>query len=254
MCIALTFSQWVSAESVPLMASLSVELAEGASLPLGNNIQVTVMSNDNVALSKALAEWQGIDVLDAARDGLVLTLTQQPTFTGKAEAAYLADSFVIDINEPSTRQFAGGFMTWASQHWQLSDLTRYVNQYIEKPNYINGFNFASVVATERSGDCTEYAALTTALARSIGIPARLIIGSVIVEESTGLYAFGHAWTEVYYNERWQIIDAALLKSTAVRHFYLPASALKNEGPGYAMALVNAVGLMPEKLIDVKRVR
>ena len=244
----------VSADTAPLMASISVELAAEQSLPLQNSIQATLVTSEATKLKAALGAWEGIDILQATATELTLTITPRPVYNGSVETAFLADSFVIDINEPSTKQFASEFMHWVTQPWKLSDLTEYVNQYIDQPSYIHGFNFASVVATQRSGDCTEYAALTTALARSLGLPARLVVGTVIVEESTSIQAFGHAWTEVYYENSWQIIDAALLQSTALKHFYLPASALTNEGPGYAMALVHSVGLMPEKIVAVSNAR
>ncbi len=257
------FSLWVlfwhvpvSADTAPLMASISVELAAEQSLPLQNTIQATLVTSEATKLKAALKAWEGIDILQATATELTLTITitQRPVYSGSVETAFLADSFVIDINEPSTKQFTSEFMHWVTQPWKLSDLTEYVNQYIDQPSYIHGFNFASVVANQRSGDCTEYAALTTALARSLGLPARLVVGTVIVEESTSIQAFGHAWTEVYFENTWQIIDAALLQSTAQKHFYLPASALTNEGPGYAMALVHSVGLMPEKIVAVSNAR
>ena len=246
----------VSADTAPLMASISVELAAEQSLPLQNTIQATLVTSEATKLKAALKAWEGIDILQATATELTLTITitQRPVYSGSVETAFLADSFVIDINEPSTKQFTSEFMHWVTQPWKLSDLTEYVNQYIDQPSYIHGFNFASVVANQRSGDCTEYAALTTALARSLGLPARLVVGTVIVEESTSIQAFGHAWTEVYFENTWQIIDAALLQSTAQKHFYLPASALTNEGPGYAMALVHSVGLMPEKIVAVSNAR
>jgi len=244
----------VSADTAPLMASISVELAAEQSLPLQNTIQATLVTSEVTKLKAALKAWEGIDILQATATELTLTITQRPVYKGSVETAFLADSFVIDINEPSTKQFTSEFMHWVTQPWKLPDLTEFVNQYIDQPSYIHGFNFASVVATQRSGDCTEYAALTTALARSLGLPARLVVGTVIVEESASIQAFGHAWTEVYYENTWQIIDAALLQSTALKHFYLPASALTNEGPGYAMALVHSVGLMPEKIVAVSNAR
>jgi hypothetical protein len=41
------------------------------------------------------------------------------------------------------------------------------------------------------------------------------------------------------NEQWHMLDAALHKSQALKHFYLPATDL-NEGPGFNMSLARYV--------------
>lgn len=245
------YSALAGANTVPSMAVLPVTLATEQTLPLDDAIQLTLFSNGADELAQNLANWAGIEILQIADNQLKMTLSEQVFYKGNADISLLKDSFVIDINEPSTKQFVAGFMQWVSQPWQLTNIAGYVSQYIDKPSYIHGFNFASVVATEKSGDCTEYAALTTALARSLGLPARLVIGAVIMEEATDVSAFGHAWTEVFFNGEWQIIDAAMTDATSVRLFYLPVSALHNEGPGFGMGLMNIVSIMPEKIIDVK---
>lgn len=59
----------------------------------------------------------------------------------------------------------------------------------------------------RSGDCTEFAYLATALARAMGLPARAVDGWM--SESDGwLEASGfHTWAEVWDGERWRVLDA-----------------------------------------------
>ena len=58
---------------------------------------------------------------------------------------------------------------------------------------------------ERSGDCTEYANLLTALARSAGLPARTVMGLAYSEEAEASLAF-HAWNEVSVNGDWRAVD------------------------------------------------
>jgi len=57
------------------------------------------------------------------------------------------------------------------------------------------------VLNQREGDCNEHTALYTALARSAGIPTRMIAGIVFMED--GFYY--HAWPEVWINE-WVAVD------------------------------------------------
>ncbi len=60
---------------------------------------------------------------------------------------------------------------------------------------------------QRKGDCSEYAALAVALARALGLPARLVNG-YRVPDSGRLEPFAfHAWAEIYLDGRWLILDA-----------------------------------------------
>ena len=60
---------------------------------------------------------------------------------------------------------------------------------------------ARQVLAVRKGDCTEYTVLFTALARSLGIPAKMIAGLV---HRNGRF-FYHAWPEIYLG-RWVPVD------------------------------------------------
>lgn len=82
----------------------------------------------------------------------------------------------------------------------------FVSGYIEEKNLSVGYASALEVAKSRQGDCTEHAVLTAALCRAAGIPARVIMGIVHVED--GLF-MGHAWTEAYIGNKWIGLDAAL---------------------------------------------
>jgi hypothetical protein len=73
---------------------------------------------------------------------------------------------------------------------------------------------------QRQGDCTEYAALAVALARALGLPARLVNGYVVAE-SGRLDPFGfHAWAEVRMADRWLILDAQKRRFDASPENYL----------------------------------
>ncbi|MDR0577164.1 MAG: transglutaminase-like domain-containing protein [Candidatus Accumulibacter sp.] len=59
----------------------------------------------------------------------------------------------------------------------------------------------------RRGDCTEYAGLVVALARSLGIPAR-VIGGYVTERDLVLRANAyHNWAELLFGGAWRIVDA-----------------------------------------------
>ena len=250
--VGFAFTHTVSAQSVPSMAEIGIELAEGQVLPLSKQINFELVSSNSNKLATNLENWEGVTAEQVSDNRLSITLSPMPRFIKPVQDKHSADSFVVDLSEPSTKAFVASYQqAYADAPFELEHLTAFVDGYIVDPNYIHGFNIASVVASQRSGDCTEYAVLTAALARALGMSAKVIIGTVIVEQNDSVNAFGHAWTEVWQDGQWHIVDSALYRLEATQHFYLPASELDNEGPGYGMGLVRAFVLMPEQLLSLR---
>src|SRR4029077_6026275 len=73
--------------------------------------------------------------------------------------------------------------------------TRYVNQLLDKQPTMSLPSAREVLRT-KVGDCNEHTVLFVALARSIGIPARINVGVAFVR---GAFYY-HAWPEVYIDE------------------------------------------------------
>jgi transglutaminase-like putative cysteine protease len=249
--IALSCLSTVNAQSEALLASLEVELDSKQTLPLTDKIRFELVSSKALEISKSLSNWQNINTKLIDEETLLVTTGVHPQFSGAIKNQYLADSFVIDNDEESTQRFVSGFARDSSKTIELDHLAAYISQYIDTPTYIHGFHIASKVANQRSGDCTEYAVLAVALARALEIPARVVIGTVILESSSKITAYGHAWAEVWKNDQWQILDAALYGDLSIQQFYLPAAALENEGPGFMMSLAAAANLMPSKITQLR---
>ena len=74
-------------------------------------------------------------------------------------------------------------------------LTRYVNALLEKKPTVSLPSAREVLRT-KVGDCNEHTALYVAMARALGIPARIAVGLVYVH---GAFYY-HAWPEVYLDE------------------------------------------------------
>ncbi|MBM3817561.1 MAG: transglutaminase domain-containing protein [Acidimicrobiia bacterium] len=77
-------------------------------------------------------------------------------------------------------------------------LTRYVNALLEKKPTVSLPSAREVLRT-KVGDCNEHTALYVAMARSLGIPARIAVGLVYVLGAQGAFYY-HAWPEVYIDE------------------------------------------------------
>jgi len=82
-------------------------------------------------------------------------------------------------------------------------LTRWVNRNLTQVPTAT-VPSAREVLRSRRGDCNEHAVLLTALARAVGIPARVVAGAVYLED--GFYY--HAWSELWVG-RWLSADAVL---------------------------------------------
>jgi transglutaminase-like putative cysteine protease len=98
-------------------------------------------------------------------------------------------------------------------------LTRYVNALIDKKPTISLPSALEVLHT-KVGDCNEHTALYVAMARALGIPARIDVGLVYTE---GAFYY-HAWPEVY------------IESGAGRGVWLPVDPTLNEFPADATHL------------------
>ncbi len=249
LCVASVASQ---AQSVPSISIIELALAPGQTLPLGDRIAFDIVASDPGKVASALAVRQNTRVTARTERLLSVELDAQRRYVGSSAERYLADTFVIDYNEPSTRVFIEGFEGDAGADASLSQLAAYVAGYIDDPTFIHGFHIASVIATQRSGDCTEYAVLVTALARALGLPARVVVGTVIHELEGDIGAYGHAWAEVWRAGQWHIVDAALYDPDASGGtYYLPAGELENEGPGYTWSLVKVFTHMPQKITRLR---
>jgi len=85
----------------------------------------------------------------------------------------------------------------------------FVGAYISQKNLSVGYASAAEVAISREGDCSEHAVLTSAMCRAVGIPSRVVVGLVYVEQfgnRKNIFG-GHVWSQVYIDGKWIGIDA-----------------------------------------------
>jgi transglutaminase-like putative cysteine protease len=99
---------------------------------------------------------------------------------------------------------------------QAERLTRHVNAILEKKPTVSLPSAREVLRT-RVGDCNEHTTLYVAMARALGIPARISVGLVSVR---GAFYY-HAWPEVY------------LADGRSRGMWLPVDPTLNEFPADA---------------------
>jgi len=83
----------------------------------------------------------------------------------------------------------------------------WVRQNLTYIGYIADDLGAAYAISERKGDCTEYACLVAALARANNIPARVMGGYVVNNNTIVRSQEYHNWVEVYVGNTWKLIDA-----------------------------------------------
>lgn len=106
---------------------------------------------------------------------------------------YLAATPWIQSQEPEIVQTAAGITQSARSGVDaVQFLMEWVHRYVS-PLPSMGIPSAMEVLHSKKGDCNEYTALFTALARAAGIPTKMI-GGLVYQDGRFFY---HAWAEVY---------------------------------------------------------
>jgi hypothetical protein len=125
-------------------------------------------------------------------------------------------------------------------------LVRHVNALLEKKPTVSLPSALEVLRT-RVGDCNEHTALYVALARSLGIPARVAVGLVYLH---GAFYY-HAWPEVYLAEGggglWLPVDPTLNQFPAdTTHLRLARGGLDRQA-----AILPLIGKLKIAILDLQ---
>ncbi len=158
----------------------------------------------------------------------------------------LIESDAPEIRAEAEKAVAGAINTRA----RAEKLTRYVNGLLDKKPTISLPSARDVLRT-KVGDCNEHTALYVAMARSIGIPARIAVGLTYVRGITGAFYY-HAWPEVYIDEGddrglWLPVDPTLNEFPAdATHLRLARGGLDKQA-----AILPLIGRLRMTILDMK---
>jgi len=185
-----------SAKSITYHLSPTKETAE-FQIPSNDNQKVQQLSDGNVIVAVVpVVAPTGISFPYKGNDKAILEATK-PT-------RYLQSDNVEIIK--LTHQIVGNTKDAAEA---AKKIETFVAGYIMNLSLSVGYASAVEVAKSRQGDCTEFAVLTAAMCRAIGIPAQVVAGVAYVDDFAGLRGFGgHAWTQAYIGDKWIGLDAA----------------------------------------------
>jgi hypothetical protein len=132
-------------------------------------------------------------------------------------ARYLEPEPLIESDDPAIKKEAEAAALGVTDPRTVAErLTRRVNAMLDKKPTVSLPSAREVLRT-KVGDCNEHTALYVAMARSIGLPARIAVG---LAYTRGAF-FYHAWPEVYIDEG------------RGRGFWLPVDPTFNQFPADA---------------------
>jgi transglutaminase-like putative cysteine protease len=163
-------------------------------------------------------------------------------------ARFLRPEPLLESDAPEVRAEAEKAVAGAqSPRLRAERLVRHVNAILEKKPTVSLPSALEVLKT-RIGDCNEHTALYVAMARSIGLPARVAVGVVYLR---GAFYY-HAWAEVWVEEGrgrglWLPVDPTLNQFPAdATHVRLARGGLDRQA-----AILGLVGRAKVEILDVE---
>jgi transglutaminase-like putative cysteine protease len=182
--------------------------------------------------------------------GIVEIVDAQTLAAGPADRdleQYVSPEPFIESDDPEIRAAAEDAVRGVSgTRARAEALTRFVNATVQKKPTVSLPSAREVLRT-RIGDCNEHTALFVAMARAIGIPARIAVGLAFVR---GAFYY-HAWPEVYIDQGarglWLPVDPTFNQFPAdATHFRLARGGL-----GKQAAIIPLIGRVKMTLVDVE---
>ena len=195
---------------------------------------------------------EDVDGVGQRIDGNVIELTDprmiEATAADPRAREYLAAEALIESDDPLIRAEAEQAARGAEGDRDRAErLTRYVNGLLDKKPTVSLPSAREVLRT-KVGDCNEHTALFVAMARSIGIPARIAVGLVFMH---GAFYY-HAWPEVYVTERpgrglWLPVDPTLNQFPAdTTHLRLARGGLDRQS-----AILPLIGRLKMTIVELE---
>jgi transglutaminase-like putative cysteine protease len=214
--------------------------------------------DDTAAVERLVVRLDGVDLSSPEVQGAGQTVKGDVVEVADAEtlrpepgtpdlSSYLRPELFIESDAPEIVAEARKAAAGADAPRLVSErLTRYVHALLDKKPTVSLPSAREVLRT-KVGDCNEHTALYVAMARALGVPARIAVGLVYLRG--GFYY--HAWPEVYIQEGragglWLPVDPTLNQFPAdATHIRLARGGLDRQ-----VAILPAIGHAKMHVMDV----
>ena len=195
---------------------------------------------------------------EADKGSAILEVETTGLLDGGAPAAdeaapeYLRSNDLVTSDDVRVRSLAQRVTRGISDPWEKATaINRWVFQNIRNKNFKVAFAAAGEVARRLTGDCTEHSVLAAAMCRAVGVPSRVAIGLIYVDDLKG---FGyHMWNEVFVNHRWVALDPTWNQTEVdAVHIKLSDTSLDGVSPFEAfLPLVRVMGKLEIEPIELR---
>lgn len=175
------------------------------------DIVITGLDDPSLVISDAR---QNVKKVDTEKGSVHLRITAKKEVPSRSLsrpirkpelAEYLAATPYVDHNDQYVKKQAAEIVgDEKNSYLACSKLRSWLHSYLRVRGDIGITRSASDVLKSRLGVCRDYAILFAAMARSVGIPTKVVSGLIYLED--GFYY--HAWVECYTGE-WIPFDATL---------------------------------------------
>ena len=137
---------------------------------------------------------------------------------------YLSSTVYVEADHPDIQAKALEIIDGVTNSWSAAKkLCKWVYKSIEEKGLSGGYNTSLTTLKTLSGDCTEHTVLLLAMARSVGIPARICAGLVFAKDAF----YYHFWPEVYVGT-WVQMDPTFGQMVAdANHILLQGGILES---------------------------
>lgn len=137
---------------------------------------------------------------------------------------YLSSTVYVESEHPDIHAQALEVIDGEDNSWLAAKkLSKWVYKSIDEKGLSGGYSTSLSTLKTLSGDCTEHTVLLIAMARSVGIPARICAGLVFAKDAF----YYHFWPEVYVGT-WVQIDPTFGQVVAdANHILLQGGMLES---------------------------
>jgi hypothetical protein len=244
------------AQALAVPGAIQTDLLEAAALVPTTPTRI----DDTTTVARLKLRIDGLEALDpadldgagqSASGGTIEVRDPRDLRPGPAPAdlaLFLRPEPFLESDAPEIRQEAQKAAgTPGTPRLHAERLVRYVHAILEKKPTVSLPSALEVLKT-RVGDCNEHTALYVAMARSLGLPARIAVGLVYLR---GAFYY-HAWPEVFVEETrgrglWLPVDPTLNQFPAdATHVRLARGGLEHQA-----AILGLVGRARLAILDVE---
>jgi transglutaminase-like putative cysteine protease len=198
------YEGWASDTALDLVQTVAVPVTRAIDHPRDTTmLRLRVRGIDLDQVPSDARQRRAGDTFTITREDLGAVRTYSLPYDGAEHRDDLAATPLLQIEHPRVQAAAAEATAGERDALQaVRRLLGWMNGYMRQAPTVSIPN-ALQVLDQRQGDCNEHSVLFAALARAVGLPARVVAGVVYLD---GAFYY-HAWNEVWLGD-WVAVDPA----------------------------------------------